>query len=119
MAAHHGCVALDCMLDGAGGFFAFLHQVALDESAEFDAAKAKRARNSTALNKMMTKASSAEPQSHRATYTKGHTCTCTCRIHIAGTASHDSVTSTVFNLGYGPELKLELEFSHSCKVCVF
>jgi hypothetical protein len=76
-----------------GGFFAFLHQVALDESAEFDAAKAQKARNSTALNKMMTKASSAEPQSHRATYTKGHTCTCSCRIHIAGTASHDSVTS--------------------------
>ncbi|NCZ81786.1 MAG: hypothetical protein EBX64_01315 [Betaproteobacteria bacterium] len=42
-----------------GGFFAFLHQVALDESAEFDAAVAKRGRNSTALNKMMTKASSA------------------------------------------------------------
>jgi superfamily I DNA/RNA helicase len=61
-----------------GGFFAFLHQVKLDESAEFDAAKAQKARDSTALNKMMTKASSAEPQSHRATYTKGHTCTCTC-----------------------------------------
>jgi hypothetical protein len=45
-----------------GGFFAFLHQVALDESAEFDAAKAQKARDSTALNKMMTKASSAEPE---------------------------------------------------------
>jgi hypothetical protein len=44
-----------------GGFFAFLHQVALDESAKFDAAKAQKARDSTALNKMMTKASSAEP----------------------------------------------------------
>jgi hypothetical protein len=44
-----------------GGFFAFLHQVALDETAEFDAAKAQKARDSTALNKMMTEASSAEP----------------------------------------------------------
>jgi hypothetical protein len=45
-----------------GGFFAFLHQVKLDESAEFDAAKAQKARDSTALNKMMTKASSATEQ---------------------------------------------------------
>ena len=44
-----------------GGFFAFLHQVKLDPSAEFDAAKAQKARDSTALNKMMTEASSADP----------------------------------------------------------
>jgi hypothetical protein len=48
----------------SGGFFAFLHQVKLDESAEFDAAKAQKARNNTALNKVMTKgkASSATEQ---------------------------------------------------------
>ncbi|KOO33988.1 hypothetical protein Ctob_010973 [Chrysochromulina tobinii] len=47
-----------------GGFFAFLHQVKLDPSAEFDAAKAQKARDSTALNKVMTKgkASSATEQ---------------------------------------------------------
>jgi hypothetical protein len=45
-----------------GGFFAFLHQVALDESAEFDAPKAQKARDSTALNKFMTVESSAEPK---------------------------------------------------------
>jgi hypothetical protein len=50
------------LLDGAGSFFAFLHQVALDESAELDAAKAKRARDPTALNKIMTVASSEEPK---------------------------------------------------------
>jgi hypothetical protein len=74
MAAHRGCVALDCfrwrLLDGAGGFFAFLHQVALDESAEFDAAKAQKARDPTALNKMMTVASSAEP-AHAREHAKG------------------------------------------------
>ena len=45
-----------------GGFFAFLHKVSLDSSAEFDAAKAQVKRDSTALNEIVKKASSAEPE---------------------------------------------------------